>query len=144
MSYYNWQEPTAADRLKFRKESPNLVNLCEWLVKRYGGSKVGILNRRSVRGGDEPSSHTFGAALDWRYNNRAKGVLAMNDLVKNHAKYGVQVVIDYVGCRQWIVGSGWKPMTPNKTKGFGEAWARWIHVETTREAWVDGREISSR
>lgn len=144
MRYYNWQKPTAADRLKFRKESPNLVHLCEHLIKRYGGSKAGILNKRSVRGGDEPSSHTFGAALDWRYDDARKGLAAMTEIVKNHEKFGVQVVIDYVGCRQWIVGSGWKPLTPNKVKGFGEKWAKWIHVETSRESWGDDREVTSR
>jgi hypothetical protein len=144
MKYYNWQKPTTADKVKFRKESPNLVQLCEHLIKVYGGSKVGIYNKRSVRGGDDPSSHTFGAALDWRYDDRRRGVSAATELIKNHEKYGVQVVIDYVGCRQWIVGSGWKPLTPNKVKGFGEPWAKWLHVETSREAWSDGREISGR
>lgn len=144
MSYYNWQKPTAADKLKFRKESPNLVNLCEHLIKVYGGSKVGIFNKRSVRGGDDPSSHTFGAALDWRYANRRRGELAAAELVRNHKVYGIQVVIDYVGCRQWVVGSGWKPLKPNKAKGFGEAWAKWLHVETTRESWGDNREVTAR
>lgn len=144
MSYYNWQNPTAADKVKFRKESPNLVQLCEHLIKVYGGSKIGIFNKRSVRGGDDPSSHSFGAALDWRYNDRRRALTAIKDLTTNHVKYGVQVVIDYVGCRQWIVGSGWKPLTPSKTKGFGEAWAKWLHVETTREAWGDSQDISAR
>lgn len=144
MKYYNWQNPSKVDYVKFRKESPNLVQLCEHLVKVYGGSKIGIFNKRSVRGGDEPSSHTFGAALDWRYTDRRRAQTALKDLIINHEKYGVQVVIDYVGCRQWIVGSGWKPLTANKTKGFGEAWAKWLHIETSREAWSDSRDISGR
>ena len=144
MKYYNWQKPAVTDWVKFRKESPNLVQLCEYLIKRYGGSKVGIYNKRSVRGGDEPSTHSFGAALDWRYSDRRNAVAAATELIKNCEKYGVQVIVDYVGCRQWIVGSGWKPLTPNKVKGFGEAWAKWLHVETCRESWSDSSSVDSR
>jgi len=144
MSYYNWQKPTTADKVRFRKASPNLVQLCEHLIKVYGGSKIGIFIKRNVRGGDTPSSHSFGAALDWRYPNYQRAQRACVWLVKNHKELGVQVVIDYVGCRQWIVGSGWKQLTPDKVKGFGQSWAKWLHVETTRESWGDSREISSR
>lgn len=142
--YYNWQKPSKADYVKFRKESPNLVQLCEHLIKVFGGSKIGIYNRRSVRGGDAPSSHTFGAALDWRYTRRDRAVAAIKDLIKNHEKYGVQVIIDYIGCRQWVVGSGWSDMKPSAKTGVGQAWAKWLHVETTRSAWGNKTDISVR
>lgn len=144
MSYYNWQKPKKTDYAKFRKASPNLVEICDWLIKRWGGTKVGIYNKRPVRGGDVPSSHTFGAALDWRYRLRKDAEEVMKVLVRHHEKLGVQVIIDYVGCRQWIVGSGWKPLKPNAVKGFGEAWAKWLHVETTKEAWRNNTPIENR
>ena len=67
--FYNWQKAVATDFVKFRKESPNLLAIKDYLCKRWGGSSVGILNKRPIRGGASPSSHTFGAALDWRYGD---------------------------------------------------------------------------
>lgn len=144
MSYYNWQRPKKGDYVKFRKASPNLVELCDWLIKRWGGTKIGLFNKRPVRGGDLPSSHTFGAALDWRYTIRKNADEAMKMMVRHHGKLGIQVIIDYVGCRQWIVGSGWKPLKPNSVKGFGEPWAKWLHVETTKISWGDKTPIENR
>jgi hypothetical protein len=144
MAYYNWQKPKKADYVKFRKASPNLVGLCDWLIKRWGGTKVGLYQRRPVRGGEVPSSHTFGAAVDWRYRLRKDAEEVMKVLVRHHDKLGVQVIIDYVGCRQWIVGSGWKPLKPSKVKGFGESWAKWLHIETTRKAWNNKTPIENR
>lgn len=134
MSYYNWQKATKLDGLKFRSASPNLVEICDWLVKRWGGSKVGIFNRRPVRGGTEPSTHSYGAALDWRYARRDWAETAMEFIVKNHKKLGVQMVVDYVGLRIWTEKHGWKKQKPNP-HGMGQAWAKWIHVETTKDAW---------
>lgn len=142
--YYNWQEPKKLDYVRFNKPSPNLVEICEWLLKRWGGTKIGIFNKRPVRGGTAPSSHSFGAALDWRYRLRKDAEEAMKMIVRSHSKLGVQVIIDYYGCRQWMPKSGWKPLTPNKVKGFGEPWAKWIHIETTKEAWGDKTPIESR
>lgn len=144
MSYYNWQKATKADALKYRKASPNLSVLCDWLIKRWGGTNIGIFAKRPVRGGTVPSSHSFGAALDWRYSRRDWAEEAANYLVKNHAKLGVQVIIDYVGCRQWIVGKGWHDLKPDKVKGFGQSWAKWLHVETTKEAWKNSTPVEKR
>jgi hypothetical protein len=144
MSYYNWQKPSKADYVKFRKASPNLLGLTDWLIKRWGGTKIGLYQRRPVRGGSVPSSHTFGAAVDWRYRLRKDAEEVMKVLVRHHDKLGVQVIIDYVGCRQWIVGSGWKPLKPSKVKGFGEPWAKWLHIETTKADWNNKTPIENR
>lgn len=144
MTYYNWQEATKADGLRFRKASPNLLALKEALVKRWGGSNIGIYNRRPVRGGTAPSSHSYGAALDWRYENRRNAVIAMNWMVKNHRKLGVQNIVDYVGCTQWIVGVGWRQMKPNAQTGVGQSWAKWLHVETTKEEWGNSTPVANR
>lgn len=144
MTYYNWQKPTKADHVRFRKASPNLVALKEGLLKRFGGANIGIYNRRPIRGGNAPSSHSFGAALDWRYDNRKKAVTAMNWLVRNHKVLGVQNIVDYVGCTQWIEGSGWRQMKPNAKVGIGQSWAKWIHIETTKDKWGDSTPVDNR
>lgn len=144
MSYYNWQKATKFDAIKYKKASPNLVEVGDWLVKRWGGNVLGIYNKRNVRGGDVPSSHSYGAALDWRYGLRRTAETVISFLIKYHGKLGVQVIIDYVGCRQWIAGSGWHKLEPNKVKGFGEPWAKWLHIETTKTAWGDKTPIEQR
>ena len=145
MKYYDWQKATKADGIKFRKASPNLVALNDHLVKRWGGSNVGIYSKRPVRGGDKPSSHSFGAALDWRYGSRTSGVSAVKFVIDNHEKLGVQMVIDYVGCRIWdCVGRKWRALEPNKAKGLGESWAQWFHIETTKDAWGIGKPVQDR
>lgn len=143
MTRYNWQKPKKTDYVKFRSASPNLLQLKEHLIKMYGGTNVGIYNRRPVRGGDAPSSHSFGAALDWRYTNRKDAVSAINFIVKNHKKLGVQMVVDYVGLRTWTVDGGWKTQKPN-AHGMGQAWAKWIHVETTKESWRLNTPVDAR
>ena len=145
MKYYNWQKATAADKVRFRKASPNLVAIKDYLIKRYGGSNVGIFVRRPVRGGTAPSSHSFGAALDWRYQNRVDGVNAGKYIIANHEVLGVQLIVDYVGCRVWdCISKKWKTMERDPKVGHGEPWAKWLHIETTRDAWGDCRRVSER
>ena len=52
--FYDWQTPRKSDYVKFRKASPNLVELAEWLVKRFNGANIGIFQKRPIRGGDAP------------------------------------------------------------------------------------------
>jgi hypothetical protein len=143
VTYYNWQKPSKADYIKFRKASPNLVELKDVLIKVYGGTSVGIYNRRPVRGGTSPSSHSFGAALDWRYTNRKHAVQAMDWMVKEHAKLGVQMIVDYVGLRIWTLAHGWKKQKPN-SHGMGQEWAKWLHIETTKDSWGTKTPIDNR
>ena len=143
MKYYNWQKPSKLDYVKFRVASPNLEVLNRYLAKRWGGTNLGIFVKRPVRGGTVPSTHSFGAALDWRYDTREEGKEVMDWIVLNHEVLGIQVVQDYVGCCIWIAGRGWKAATPDST-GFGQPWAKWIHVETSRESWGDKRKVSER
>jgi hypothetical protein len=144
VTYYNWQKATKADALRFRKASPNLVQLKDHLIKVWGGSSVGIYSKRAVRGGTAPSSHSFGAALDWRHGTRRTSLAAMAFMIKNHEKLGVQMIIDYVGCRIWVAGRGWKPAEANAKTGMGTAWAKWVHVETTKDAWSINTPILDR
>lgn len=140
---YNWQAAGIKDAVRFRKPSPNLVAAKDWLIKRFGGTSVGIYNNREVRGGGAPSSHKFGAALDWRYTDRRRAMEAMKMLVAHSEEFGVQMIVDYVGSTIWTPTKGWKKHEPNK-HGMGQAWAKWLHVETTKTKWADGSRWDGR
>lgn len=132
---YNWQKATKLDKVRLGgKASPNVEAFKDHLLKRYGGVSVGIVNKREVRGGGSLSTHYFGAALDWRYPTRAASKLAMKELVNNSKEYGIQMIVDYVGCVIWTPKQGWHKATPN-AHGMGQSWAAWLHIETTKTMW---------
>jgi hypothetical protein len=143
-NYFNWQKATAVDRARFGgKPSPNVVAWKDYLLKRFGGTSVGIVNKREIRGGGSLSTHYYGAAIDWRYPTRAVGKLAMKDLVNNSQEYGVQMIVDYVGSVIWTPKKGWHKAT-SKGHGMGQAWAAWIHVETTKTDWANKKRPEDR
>lgn len=138
--YYNWQEPRKSDYVKFRKASPNLVVLKDFLVKRFKGSNLGIYSKRPINGGTQPSSHAFGAALDWRYPSRATAKVVIRFLIKFSEELGVQAIHDYVGQTVWRAGRGWKAQEPD-SHGMGQPWATWLHIEVTPSQWADARPV---
>ena len=141
---YDWQNATKVDRVRYGgRLSPNTVALKEFLLSRYGGVNVGILNKREVRGGGSLSTHYFGAAIDWRYPTRAVVLAAMKYLVANSKEFGIQMIVDYVGGTIWTPKRGWHKAQPNK-HGMGQAWAKWIHVESTKTDWKNGTALTSR
>ncbi len=142
--YYNWQKATKLDKVRFGGHaSPNIVALKDHLIKRYGGSSVGIVNKREIRGGGSPSSHYFGAAVDWRYPTRALCLSSMKWMVANSKELGIQMIADYVGGCIWTPKSGWKKAQPNK-HGMGSAWAKWLHIETTKSSWGNKTSVTDR
>jgi hypothetical protein len=141
---YDWQKATKLDKARFGgKASPNILAIKEHVMKRYGGSNLGVINKRKVRGGESLSTHYFGAAWDWGYRTRTRAETVINFLVNNSQELGVQMVVDYVGGRIWTSTGGWRKAKPSKT-GMGQAWARWIHVETTKSQWGNNTPVSSR
>lgn len=142
-NYYDWQEASKADAVRFRKASPNLVVLNDYLVKRFGGTNLGIYNRREVRSGGAPSSHSFGAALDFRYQSHNEATSEIIPwLVKNSKELGIQIIQDYVGCAIWSPRKGWRIV--NKDGEFGQRWATWLHIETTKTDWANDVRIEAR
>ena len=132
---YNWQKATAVDKVRFGgKASPNILAIKDHLLKRYGGSNVGIVAKREVRGGGSLSTHYFGAALDWRYGTRASAMNAMKEMVAHSQEWGIQMIVDYVAGTVWTPKKGWRKQEPNK-HGMGQAWAKWLHIETTKSSW---------
>lgn len=146
--FYNWQASTKVDAVRFNKASPNLLAVMDHLIKRFAGTNIGIFVKRPIRGGDVPSSHSFGSALDWRYPSRRVGLLAIDDLIANSKEYGVQAIHDYVGCRIWRScrnngKGGWQKQKPDKY-GMGQAWSAWLHVETTKTDWANKVPVVDR
>lgn len=150
--FYSWQRATDADRHKFNKPSPNLVTLKDYLKKRWGGANLGIYEERKIRGTmkDIPSSHSFGAALDWRYDSRKEGQEVIRWLVANSKELGVQAIHDYHGCTIWRSTrtapdkGGWKPAEKSRVTGMGQEWAQWLHIETTKTDWANNKPIEER
>lgn len=141
--FVSWQSPKPAWYVKFRKASPNLVALCDSLIKRWDGTNIGIYGKRPIRGGSDPSSHSFGAALDWKYPTKKAGTEAMAWLIANSEELGIQAVHDYVGCRIWRAGRGWKKQKVDEF-GMGQAWGTWLHIETLPSRWADATPIEHR
>lgn len=141
---YNWQAATVSDRVRYKgKVSPNSAAHKDYLLKRYGGSSLGILNQREVRGGSAPSTHMFGAAFDWRYPTRAVALVAIKDMVAHSKEWGIQMIVDYVGGTTWTSTGGWKKQAPNK-HGMGQSWARWLHIESTKTDWKNSKGLTER
>lgn len=150
--FHNWQEPVAADYVRFRKESPNIVAIKDALIKRWGGTNIGIFVKRPIRHGTSPSSHSFGAALDWRYGDTVGHRQRVVDevlpwLIENSEELGVQAIHDYYGCSIWRSvregqKRGWKEQ-PKKNE-MGAPWARWLHIETTKKDWANSIRVDER
>ena len=142
-NYFNWQKGSAVDKARFGgKPSPNVLAWKDYLLKRFGGTSVGIVAKREIRGGGPLSTHYYGAAIDWRYPTRAVGKLAMKDLVNNSQEYGVQLIVDYVGSVIWTPKQGWHKASGEV--GMGQPWAAWIHVETTKTDWANKKRVEDR
>jgi hypothetical protein len=148
--FYNWQKATKLDAVRFRKASPNLLALKDYLLKRWGGKDIGIYGVRPIRGGESLSSHSYGAAMDWRYDNRKEGQAAIRWLIKNSKELGIQAIHDYYGGTIWRSHrdapdeGGWKAQPSDPKNGMGQAWAKWLHIETTKSKWFVETRIEDR
>lgn len=154
--YSNWQHmPMLHPELWGVGESPCIDALQRYLMPKFGGMDLGSYGKRTVRGGQAPSTHGYGAAWDWRYVNadgtgllgRAKMLANVMPLLTDHSlELGVQLIVDYIGCRSWNASrsgdaaGGWRPGVPDMY-GMGKAWAGWLHIEVHPDAWHDARSV---
>ena len=144
-NFYDWSKGRRADKIRYRKASPNMEACKDFLIKRFGGVSVGIFSRRFKRGSKTVlSTHYFGAALDWRYPNRKAGEAACKLLVANSKEWGIQMIVDYVESCIWTPSKGWRKMAPNKDTGVGQTWASWLHIETTKTSWDESTSFADR
>jgi hypothetical protein len=146
-TYTNWQTHRPAPDSRLNRCSPNLMALFDEMAKRWGCTDIGCYGWRPIRGGTAPSSHGFGAARDIRYDHVGRYV-ALNTilpwLIDHSFEFHISAIHDYVGCRIWHAGRGWKAQTPSTTTGMGQAWATYFHVETTEAGWWDNTPIANR
>ena len=153
--FFNWQRSGLNwDAPPYESCSPALMSLQTWLLNKHGGQSLGCHGDRPIRAGVEPSSHAFGAALDWRYENPGPGRRYALDVVlpfvlAHSDELGVQAIHDYAGDRIWrppghsgrLVGSdGWKAQ--NGAGGqMGRSWALWFHFEIHPDDFDDARTV---
>lgn len=156
--YFNYQRAGTNHQHYGKGVSPAIVDLKDYVMKRWGGMNLGHYGIRNTRGGTQPSTHSFGAAWDWRYMNADGGGLlgrakflseVVPVLISNSKELGIQFIGDYVGCRVWKAdrsgdaNGGWK-LQAESDEGMGQDWAGWMHVEVHPSVWTDGRSIEQK
>ena len=134
------------------KTPVGMLRLRSFLLENYGGANLGILARppRSVRGpADMPSLHNWGMAFDWQWKQPGPGRRGADEVIAwsiEHANdLGIQAVHDYEQCRYWksyAPKDGWRDATSSEETGFGQPWAKWLHIERTHAAANDDRTIA--
>lgn len=144
-----WQQFTP--REPWTRLSPNLQTIRRYLETTVGGQYLGGYSVRPIRGGTSWSSHAFGAAFDWRYENvgaayrevgeQAFRAIVLPWLLANADALGIQQLHDYKAGRIWRSGQGWRAST---AQHMGESWAGYIHVETNAHQWNDSTPITAR
>jgi hypothetical protein len=150
--FHSWQKASDAEKAKFNTSSPNLCLLRDYLLNRWGGASLGIYEDRPIRGvmSTVPSSHAFGAALDYRYDNREEAEGIIRWLISNSKELGVQAIHDYYGCAIWRSTNsepdkgGWESAEKSQNTGMGQPWAQWLHIETTKTDWGNNTPIEER
>lgn len=144
LEYYDWQDGRQPGK-PYTRCSPNLQAVTEEVGKRFGGWSLGCYGLRPIRGGVAWSSHSFGAAIDWRIDNATQRNAAIAWIIANHEMLGIQSIHDYVNSRIWHSDRlAWKTQPKNTTNGMGQSWAKWLHLETNPARWADGRSIWER
>jgi hypothetical protein len=149
ITWTNWRDiplGTPYDRC-----SPNLNIIEDYLLHVAGGRPLGCYGVRLNRDGSAQSTHSWGAAKDWRYGNVGAGYAEVGRdaflahvlpwLIGNADALGIQQLHNYRDASIWRTGRGWKP---NTGTGMGEAWAEYIHIETNVWSWGDTRPVASR
>lgn len=161
-SFTNWSS-SGLDwrRAPYESCSPNLVALNKYLLS-IGGQHLGCHHNRDVRGGGAVSAHAYGAALDWRYAQVSGGKELGRQwaldrlfpwLINYSAELGIDAIHDYVGDRIWRAGrtnrvedahGSWWRKQNGAGSGMGEAWATYVHIESSKAGFSDARPIGQR
>lgn len=139
----------------YNKCAPALTSLNKYLIDRWGGQSLGCFNVRDIKGTSVPSTHSWGAARDWRYADPGPGrKVAEREilpfLISNSKELGIQAIHDYVESRiwraSWVSASsdGWRDIAPNPDKGMGASWATYLHIEVNKDQWADGRSVEQK
>ena len=146
--YFNWS--TVKVGPPYNKTAPALKSIIDFVMKRWNGQNLGTYGVRTIRGGTSTSTHSFGAAWDYRYVNPGPGrtVLAneiLPFLINNSAELGIQAIHDYYGCQVWHAGRGWAAQLRGSHGGtMGQSWATWVHIEVHPDKWADGSSVEQK
>lgn len=145
--YTNWQIHKPAPDSRYSYCSPNIIQIYDEMAKRWGCTDIGCYGWRPIRAGTAPSTHGFGAARDIRYDHVGR-VVALNEIIPWLINFSdelhVSAIHDYIGCRIWHAGRGWKAQTANPANGMGQSWATYFHIETTITGWNDNTPVPNR
>ena len=140
MTYTNWHDGRKPGA-PYTTCSPNLRAILDYCEKRWGLTNLGCYGVRPIRGGTAWSAHAFGAAQDMSYRNGPSRDVIEAEVIPfllEHADaLGIQRVHDYMARRYWQSGKGWIGRPPGGVNDH-------LHVETTAEAWNDGRSVEER
>lgn len=154
--FTSWQvRPPPADHTG---PSPALVALRAYMLERWlGFSDLGCYGRRAVRGGEVPSSHSYGAAVDIGYPIGAQQLVVHEVcpwLVAYSRELGLQAIHDYRRSRIWRAGrtalesqacdTWWKAQRHSASTGMGQLWTNHLHLEVTPQGWSDPTPIEVR
>lgn len=153
--FYNWQKSKLDwNAPPYEDDSPALVSLDQFMRYVWGGGYLGIEGDRPIRKGSSPSSHSFGAALDWRYvphpafppDHRWPAPPQLENeilpfLIENSAELGIQAI--HMQGRVWRAyrpalrgGAGWKNQKTDE--------AGWLHIEIHKDSHGDGRPVTEK
>ena len=140
MTYTNWHDGRKPGA-PWNHASPNVRAILDYCHKRWGLTDLGCYGVRPINGGTRWSAHAFGAAQDMSYRNGPERSVIESEvipfLVDNADRLGIQRVHDYWAQRYWQSGPGWI----NRPAGSRNDH---LHIETTAEAWNDGRSVDER
>ena len=150
--FTDWARKPASELSRFNRASPALISLRTGLIEGFPGVvSLGIYGVRDQRGGNLPSTHSFGAALDLSYRgvHRSRADAIIEYVHSMSDELDVQAIHDYQRSTIWrsVRGDpgtgGWRPQASSPT-GMGQAWANWLHIEVTEDGWADGRSMRDK
>jgi len=157
--FYNYQSnPVGLDWDKEPYESCNPApqSLRTFLEDTYGGQYLGCHGDRPIVGGTSQSTHGFGAAFDWRYENPGPGLYVVDTeiiplLIATSKETGLQAIHHYKRSLIWrppgtsgrpLDSDGWK-VQPTGSQ-MGQSWAVWLHCEFHPDFLSDGRSFQDK
>ena len=149
--YYEWSSRSDHAAAAYEQCSPNLVQVLDYLQRRWGGQNLGCHINRYVKGQGSSttwSTHSWGAALDFTANGgwdtNFNQIAAF--LIENSEELGINALHDYRRVAHpdgTVRGRIWKPIVGWRPSNIGSA-GTWIHIEVRPGKYGDGRTVEAR
>lgn len=144
--FFNWQNLHPSNTPDYC--SPDLRLIVDSLLANHGGQDLGCYGPMPV-GATYIRSHYHGAAIDYRYADPGPGLdvgqnVILPFLIDFSDELGIEAIHDYYNRRIWRCAR-----TPNAADAhtlwwkeqpiddhMGQAWAKYFHLEVTKEQWA--------